>query len=68
MTNYYTYTGPQDPYYTKNKNYLLKVQQTFFRKHIKIANIHGFEDRPYGGSLRRYRDMGEFRSNFRKVV
>lgn len=55
-------------YYTNNKNYLIEVRVgRFNKKRVKIAHVHGFENKPYEGSERRYEDKSTFEQSWKVI-
>ncbi len=55
-------------YYTSNKNYVIEVQVgRFNKKVVKIAHVHGYENRQYEGSLRRYDNKAAFEQSWKVI-
>ena len=55
-------------YYTNNKNYLLKVKvDKFGKKVVKIVNIHGYGNKEYPDSERRYENRAYFEKSWKVI-
>lgn len=54
-------------YYTSNKNYLLEVRVGRFNKRVKIAHVHGYDNKKYEGSERRYDDRASFEQSWKVI-
>lgn len=54
-------------YYTNNKNYTLQVKVGRFNKRVKIAHVHGFENKQYEGSQRHYQTKADFEQSWKVI-
>ena len=55
-------------YYTHNKNYVIEVTVgKFGKKVVKIAHVHGYENKPYAGSERRYDNKAFFEQSWKVI-
>lgn len=50
----------KDKLYTKNKNYVLKVQQKWFGSWLKVAPVHGYFYMPVHGLEKTYDNLEHF--------
>lgn len=55
-------------YFTNNKNYLIEVRVgRFGKKAVKIAHIHGYENKHYEGSERAYINKAYFEQSWKVI-